>query len=326
MQKTFLISIQRTLQWLVPALLLFAFVYAMSESQEETIFITEPEVANEALVTELYDHGYFANWFSYAIAKTAVSFGVDVNPGAYAFKKGMGPFAFLAAVSAPEYIYVRVEEGLRREQVADSVAKQLSWSEEQKADFLNERPLCSFTGGEGYFFPGVYLVSKDETPRALREKMAERLDEALQSLTDDETVAVLNVPQILTIASLIQREAAGAHDMKLISGVIWNRLFDEMPLQIDATLQYVKAEQDEQTKTWWPIVKPKDKALESPYNTYKNKGLPPGPIANPGLAAIEAALNPIDTSCLYYIHDKTRTIHCASTYEAHKRNISYYLK
>lgn len=324
MRENLSTTIQRTIKWLVPALLLFAFVFALDQTNDAQVVITDPELANEALLVDLHERGYFANTFSYTVARVAVAFGVDIQPGAYALKKGMGPFSFLAAVIAPEYTYVNVEAGLRREQTAAVVGKQLGWSEEEKALFINDKPLCSFTGGEGYFFPGVYLVSKHESPVDLRLRMEQRLNDALAELSSEKTTSVLNVRQILTIASLIQREAAGKHDMKLISGVIWNRLFDEMPLQIDATLQYVKAEGTE--TPGWPMVKPKDKSLDSPYNTYQNKGLPPGPIANPSLAAIEAALNPIDTTCLYYIHDRSRTIRCATTYEAHKRNISYYLK
>lgn len=315
--------IGKTCKWLIPAALVFALVYAISETKEERLVITEPELADAALLEDLYDRGYFANALSYNIVKIAVALGVDVNAGAYALKPGMGAFAFLAAVSMPEYTYITVQEGLRREQVAEVVGKALGWGQSEKDRFINDLPLCSFTGGEGYFFPGVYLVHKDESPEMVRQRMAQRLQEALAELTSEQATEVLNVRQILTIASLIQREAAGKGDMRLISGVIWNRLFEEMPLQIDATLQYVKAEN---AKVWWPQVTGDDKYLDSPYNTYQNKGLPPGPIANPGRAAIEAALKPLDTSCMFYIHDNARNIHCASTYEAHKRNISYYLK
>ena len=147
--------------------------------------------------------------------------------------------------------------------------------------------------------------------------------EVISDITDNPGESILNTRQILTIASLIQREAAGREDMRVISGIIWNRLFREMPLQIDATLQYVKANED---NGWWPIVRSDDKYLESPYNTYQNKGLPPGPIASPGRAAIEAAINPADTSCIFYLHDNSRNIHCTTTYEKHKQNVSYYLK
>ena len=95
-----------------------------------------------------------------------------------------------------------------------------------------------------------------------------------------------------------------------------------MSLDIDATLQYVKGTEE----NWWPQVESKDKFIDSPYNTYKNTGLPPHPIANPGLAAISAALNPLTTSCLYYLHDKYGRIHCSPSYAGHKTNIELYLR
>ena len=90
---------------------------------------------------------------------------------------------------------------------------------------------------------------------------------------------------------------------------------------MDATLQYVKGTEN----AWWPTVASKDKHIDSPYNTYKNKGLPPSPIANPGLAAITAALNPSTTDCLYYLHSNDR-IYCSKTYKEHKEKIEKYLK
>ncbi|MBU1754819.1 endolytic transglycosylase MltG, partial [Patescibacteria group bacterium] len=77
---------------------------------------------------------------------------------------------------------------------------------------------------------------------------------------------------------------------------------------------------------WWPIPKSEDKYLDSPFNTYQYKGLPPHPIANPGLASIAAALNPTATSCLYYLHDGKGQIHCSKTYSEHLANIRRYLK
>lgn len=323
MRRTVADTLGRTMKWLIPAAIVFALVYAVSESREPTLVVTEPIASEDIVLEDLYERGYFANALSYNIVRIAIVLGFDVEPGAYSLTKGMGAFAFLSAVSAPEYVYVPIQEGLRREQVATIVADKMGWSDEERDRFMNDEPLCPFTGGEGYFFPGVYLVHVHETPEMVRNRMLQRLKESFDELASEETTRVLNVHQILTIASLIQREAAGKGDMRLISGVIWNRLFQEMPLQIDATLQYVKAEDAE---VWWPQVRGDDKYLDSPYNTYQHKGLPPGPIANPGIAAIEAALNPLDTQCLFYIHDNSRNIHCASTYEAHKRNISYYLK
>ena len=103
--------------------------------------------------------------------------------------------------------------------------------------------------------------------------------------------------------------------MRDISGIIWNRLFINMPLQLDASLQYAKGT-DSKT-SWWPQVRPADKYIESDFNTYANKGLPPAPISNPSLDAIIAALNPKKTECMYYFHDQRGGFHCNETYEEH---------
>ena len=120
----------------------------------------------------------------------------------------------------------------------------------------------------------------------------------------------------LIIASLLEREAYDFSDMRLISGIIWNRLFIDMPLQLDATLQYARGSKTNESK-WWPIPRSSDKFLNSPYNTYKNTGLPPTPIANPSIEAIVAALNPEATDCMFYFHDQKGGFHCTETYKEH---------
>jgi len=95
-----------------------------------------------------------------------------------------------------------------------------------------------------------------------------------------------------------------------------------MKLDIDATLQY----QIGSPENWWPEVSKTDKSIGSPYNTYSNKGLPPTPICNPGAEALKAALFPEKNPYFYYLHDAEGTIHCATTYEDHLRNIEKYLK
>ena len=115
----------------------------------------------------------------------------------------------------------------------------------------------------------------------------------------------------------------GPSDMPLIAGVIWNRLENDQRLQLDASIQYAKGKIDGQ---WWSVVTGTDiKNIDSPYNNYKYSGLPPTPIANPGLKAIDAVLNPTKTDCIFYLHDRSREIHCAVTYEEHLENIEKYL-
>jgi UPF0755 protein len=320
-------NIQNFLKWFVPALLIFAIFFAFQNGKEEKVIVVPDDIENTEVLDELNDRGYISNNLSYIVAKIAVKLGLDIESGGFILSEKMGPFKLLAALASPEYKYVSVAEGLRKEEIAELFAKKLNWTEEQKKEFSIPEDICILTGGEGYMFPGKYLVQKDNSVEDVKELMQEKLNEVMSGVvgedTEEDNLKVLNLNQIMTIASLIQREAAGKNDMKLISGIIWNRIFKGMPLQIDATLQYAKGDEE---KGWWPQVKSEDKYIESPYNTYQIDGLPPGPIANPGIAAIEAALDPDDTKCIFYLHDRNRVIHCASTYEAHKRNVRYYLK
>jgi len=123
----------------------------------------------------------------------------------------------------------------------------------------------------------------------------------------------------------IAREAKTDNEKPVIAGILTNRLKDGMPLQVDATIQYAKG-YDPQTKHWWGMVFSSDyKEIQSPFNTYLNAGLPPSPIANPGLEALRAAANPAPTEYYYYLHDKEGQIHYAETILAHNNNVKKYL-
>ncbi len=131
--------------------------------------------------------------------------------------------------------------------------------------------------------------------------------------------------EIVTIASLIEREARHAEDRPLVASVIVNRLEIGMALNIDATVQYILGYQQNE-KSWWKRnLTFADLEINSPYNTYTNPGLPPGPIANPGIAAIEAAVNPAETDYLYYLSDENGVNHYAETLEEHNQNKAKYI-
>lgn len=228
--------------------------------------------------------------------------------------------SFYVNLANPYMRIVRVEEGLRREEVAVVVADKLDWSVEEKEDFINSANNVSV---EGHYFPKTYLIYKDENPSVVVTTMLDEFNKQTSKVKKPKSTRIINEDTALKIASIIQREAAGKHDMNLISGIIWNRIFKGMKLQIDATLQYAKGNEED---GWWEQVTPADRKIKSSYNTYLYAGLPPGAIANPGLAAISAAFNPQKTDCLFYLHDRNRKIHCTKTYGAHKKNIEIYLK
>lgn len=227
--------------------------------------------------------------------------------------------AYLSNLANPSMRVVRVVEGSRREEIAEVLVDKLEWDEQEKLAFLQSDGV----NVEGHYFPKTYFIHKDAVPGEVTATMFDEFSSQIEKIKQKDPKLIINENTALKIASIIQREAAGKEDMRLISGIIWNRLFSGMKLQIDATLQYAKGSEEE---GWWRQVGSEDKKIESLYNTYRYKGLTPGAIANPGPAAIKAAFYPQKTDCLFYIHDRNRKIHCTKTYEEHKKNIEIYLK
>lgn len=222
----------------------------------------------------------------------------------------------LAAVGVPNLI--EVDPGLRIEEVAETFAVELGWSPAEKAEFIAHWKNEEAALPEGTVTPGLYTVSRSASAEEVRELTADRFRKQVLSRYASSTEAVVPLKDALIIASMIQRETGNKQEMRIISGVIWNRIFLGMPLQLDATLQYAKANRKGSRQTdWWPVVYPRDKYISSPYNTYKNKGLPPAPISNPSLSAVVAALNPKKTDCIFYFHDDDGGFHCTKEYEDH---------
>ena len=222
----------------------------------------------------------------------------------------------IASVAGAGDRFVTITPGMRKEQVAGAFAAELGWNAAQKKAFVTAIAPSKLPLTEGSFLPGVYPVAAGTTPSAAQVLVNQQFSKDILSHYGTTTAEVVPLNEALTIASLIEREAGGPDDMRLISGVIWNRLFDNMNLQIDATLQYAKAN-SVNIDSWWPKVVPADIYRISPYNTYQHPGLPPTPIASPSIAAVLAALNPKNTSCLFYFHDAAKQFHCSATYAEH---------
>ena len=235
------------------------------------------------------------------------------------------PLQFYANMANPTMRFVKIYPGMRKEEIADVYGKVLAWNDVNRQAFLAAVPSDERGTVDGYYFPSSYWFSYDTSGAEVGKRMVDTFNEKVSTSTMKVSSRNLknkiNLDTAVRIASIIQREAAGPQDMGLVSGIMWNRIFNGMNLQMDATLQYAKGT----TTDWWPDVHSKDKKIDSPYNTYLYKGLPPTAISNPSLAAIKAAYNPEKTSCIFYIHDKNHQIHCAATYEEHVRNVKQYL-
>lgn len=171
---------------------------------------------------------------------------------------------------------------------------------------------------EGYLFPETYFFFPKATPEQVAHQMKSMFEEKTRELFAGKNYTAKEKSDIVILASLIEREAHGDDDRDGIASVLAKRLSIGMALQVDASVAYA-AHKGEKTLT------KADFSVDSPYNTYKYKGLPPGPIANPGLKALLAAIDPAPTEYLYYLHDKHGTIHYAKTYKEHLANIKKYL-
>lgn len=210
--------------------------------------------------------------------------------------------------------------GERREEIVQYTGDVMRWDSKERAEFASLVAGSEPAISDGKFYPGQYVAHRDATPKEVADLINQKFYTDVLSRYTPEVEAQVPLEDALIIASLLEREASDFENMREISGVIWNRLFINMPLQLDATLQYAKAGTKGE-ENWWPVPKPADKYLKSPYNTYANAGLPPGPIANPSAASVLAALNPHPTDCLFYFHDRRAGYHCSITYEEHVRKL-----
>lgn len=213
--------------------------------------------------------------------------------------------------------WVTIIEGWRVEEIAAKLGQSLGIPESEFLKFTQE----------GYLFPDTYLIPKDATAKEVIDMiLANFRNKVTSEVIEKGKIQGLTLDQIITLASIIEREVKSDNDRVIVAGILLKRLRNGWPLQTDATIQYALGYQAEE-KTWWKKkLTSEDLAIDSPYNTYKNIDLPPGPITSPGLATIKAVVEPQKTSYWYYLSDKKGITHFAATQEEHKQNIDQYLR
>ena len=187
----------------------------------------------------------------------------------------------------------------------------------QGFDFLQGLP--SDASLEGFLFPDTYTIGAGETADQLVIKMLNNFDSKFTSdMRAQQEASGLSMVEVMTIASIVEREAAVGDERPIIAKVYLNRLDQGMLLNADPTLQYMAGAEGD----WWPKITDAIMATDSPYNTYMHTGLPPGPISNPGLASIQSVLRPADVSYLYFVarDDGSGTHVFATTNEEQNQN------
>lgn len=257
----------------------------------------------------------------FRITAKALDMETKLQAGTFKVSPSMTPQELtIRLTQGTEDTWITILEGWRREEIADYLSDQ-PLSDFDHAEFLSQSATL-----EGMLFPETYLVPKEISTTDLVSLLNNTFKTRVTAGLDEQIDASeLTFNQILTLASLVEREARGYEQMRLVAGILYNRLEIGMPLQVDATLQYLKG-YDEKSKSWWVPPLAVDKSLDSPYNTYQAVGLPPGPIANPSLDAIKATLDPMQVDDLFYIHAPDGSIHSAQTLEEHNANVNRYLR
>ena len=211
-------------------------------------------------------------------------------------------------------IWVTIPEGLRATEIATILKQKLptydsSWS-------------VKLATQEGYLFPDTYLFPHDATINQIMSIMEDNFAKKYQVAKLTQTNSLSQADAVI-LASIVQREAISPHDMQYVASVLENRLSIGMALGSDVTIEYALGQQPD--GTWWKKdLTVNDLQIDSNYNTRKFAGLPPGPISNPGLVALQAVLNPPPSDYLYYISDKNGVLHFAKTLQEHNANIIKY--
>ncbi len=252
----------------------------------------------------------------------------NVQAGAYDLSRNLNMIQILTALQTaiPDEIFVTIPEGFTITKTAASLDKggvikgsdyiALAVQGQFTYDFLKDLPPGASL--EGFLFPDTYLIPRNGTAKDLIKLQLDTFKTIWNDTRKSQAVQrKLNPLQIVTIASMIEREARYQEDRPLVASVIYNRLASGWLLQIDATVLYAKG-------VWQSSVTKEDRMVQSPYNTYLHTGLPPGPIANPGIKAIDAALQPANTGYFFYLSDKDGHNHYAKTNEEFARLLQQY--
>jgi UPF0755 protein len=330
---------------LVLAIILGSLLYVWNglrptAASETPIRVTIDKGMRGSKVANLLEqNGLIRNSFLFSAWMKLKDEGSKFQAGVYELTPGMTRDQIVAKLNSGDIVAAAsvrftIPEGFTVQQIADRLAKTANvskdsfiraaadpakwtgsaWTSQIPKDAHLRYPL------EGYLFPDTYEVRNGSSEADIINRMLSELDKKLDQLPEDWQTTLqergMTVHQMLTIASLVEREVVVDKERAVVSGVIQNRLAKKMPLQIDATIQYLLNKPKENLLT-------EDLKVQSPYNTYLNAGLPPGPIATPSLKSIEAALYPAKTPYLYYVtkKDGSNSHLFAVTYAQHQKNI-----
>jgi UPF0755 protein len=293
---------------------------------ETTIVVPKGAVASET-ARQLAREGVLASSLLFDLLVRAEHTGDRIRAGQFRFAAHQTPEEILGKlISGGDQVavWVTFPEGFTARETARALAEH-NLGPETAYDRIFLHGSTSFYGVrtrslEGFLFPSTYLIPTDASPQGVAHMLLDQFVAELPADAERKAERLgLTVPQVVTLASLIEREAKADDERRLMAGVYYNRLRREMPLEVDATIEYIFPEHKD-------VITLADLARDSPYNTYKHTGLPPTPIANPGKASLQAAFDPQPSDYLFYVYKGNGHHAFSRTLAEHQANIARYLR
>ncbi|MCE9541720.1 endolytic transglycosylase MltG [Candidatus Kaiserbacteria bacterium] len=281
---------------------------------DQLVSVREGATLSE-IAAQLREDGVIRSPIAFRIVVTVLGHEKTVHAGDYLFKQPLDVFSVARAIAIGAFglepIRIRITEGATTRSMAIIYGSQLLRFDPQS--FLEKaKPL------EGYLFPDTYFFLPNATEDTVIKTMRQNFDLHETEIAPLVASSSHSLSDIVIMASIVEREARNTADRKMIAGVLWNRIKRGMALQVDVTFLYTLGKGTFQlTMT--------DLRSDSPYNTYVNKGLPPGPIGSPSLDSLKAAADPTKSDYLFYLADNHGVTHFSKTYEQHLRYKRLYL-
>jgi UPF0755 protein len=308
-----------------------AYVASPDRDAAPVAFTVAEGERGQGVANQLEEAGIIDGTFFFKVYLRLTGTGAAFQPGTFTLQKGMSFSAIVTELTnaETEEVEMTVPEGFTLKQIGERVREALPHVTEEEwnaavggsaelgdvDDFVarNKPPGVDL---EGYLFPDTYRFFADADARTVVAKMVGTMEERLGA---ESTAAGLTVHEILTLASIVEREVRSAEDMRYVADIFLSRLEIGMPLQADSTISYYLGKTSAELTL-------EDLRADEPFNTYTRVGLPPGPISNPGMNAINAVLRPIENPYLYFLTASDGTVIYAATFEEHVANKNRYLR
>ena len=313
------------------------YARSVNPAEHSVDFVVNEGETWESVTKRLEDEAIIANAFWFRVYARLSGHDDALQGGAHTLVMGNAYADTLDRLTTPAMlneVQVTIPEGLTIKQMGEllvqkGLANEAEWSAATGVDspfeshsFVVNAQKPDDVDLEGYLFPDTYRFMVDASAEDIVEIMIDNMERRVASLgaTPTGDAEGMTMHEILTLASIVEREVRQPETMKNVADIFLKRLDIGMALQADSTVNYVTGGDS-------PSITLEERDnTESPYNTYKYVGLPPGPISNPGLNAIDAVLNPTHNEYLYFLTTDSGDIYYASTYDQHVDNKNRYLK